>query len=151
MSKACRKVKSNLLLLQDSFMLEHTEPLFSSSHVSPRKEYIELERQTRAVNVDGVQAKAAVDVPVTRPYEITPEYVASFVDSIDYKRNPDIRAQKGRGQGLGDVTHAQSLSDVDSMKINDFKAAYLRAQKEIAELKARQSEKKEEEKGKEVK
>lgn len=138
MNKACRKVKSNLLLLQDSFMLEHSEPLFSSSHVSPRKEYVELERQTKTVNVDGVQAKAAVDVPVTRLYEITPEYVASFVDSIDYKRNPDIRAQKGRGQGLGDVTHTQALSDVDSMKINDFKAAYLRAQKEIADLKSKQ-------------
>ena len=120
-------------------MLEHTEPLFSSSHVSPRKEYVELERQTKTVNVDGVQAKAAVDVPVKRPYEITPEYVASFVDSIDYKRNPDIRAQKGRGQGLGDVTHAQALGDVDSMKINDFKAAYERAQKEIADLKAKQA------------
>ena len=119
-------------------MLEHTEPLFSSSHVSPRKEYIELERQTKTIKVDGVQAKAAVDVPVVRPYEITPEYVASFVDSIDYKRNPDIRAQKGRGQGLGDVTHAQALGDVDSMKISDFKAAYLRAQKEIADLKAKQ-------------
>ena len=139
MNKTCRKVKSHLLLLQDSFMLEHTEPLFSSSHVSPRKEYVELERQTKTVNVDGVQAKASVDVPVIRPYEITPEYVASFVDSIDYKRNPDIRAQKGRGQGLGDVTHAQALCDVDSMKINDFKAAYLRAQKDIADLKAKQN------------
>lgn len=138
MSKMCRRVKSNLLLLQDSFMLEHTEPLFSSSHVSPRKEYVELERQTKTLSVDGVQAKAAVDVPVIRPYEITPEYVASFVDSIDYKRNPDIRAQKMRGQGLGDVTQAQALAEVDSMKINDFKAAYLRAQKEIADLKAKQ-------------
>lgn len=129
-------------------MLEHAEPLFSSSHVSPRKEYVELERQTKTVEVDGIQAKAAVDVPVTRPYEITPEYVASFVDSIDYKRNPDIRAQKGRGQGLGDVTHAQALTEVDSMKISDFKAAYLRAQKEIADLKAKQvssDEKKEKE------
>lgn len=139
MSKMCRKVKSNLLLLQDAFMLEHTEPLFSSSHVSPRKEYVELERQTKTVNVDGVQAKAAVDVPVVRPYEITPEYVASFVDSIDYKRNPDIRAQKGRGQGLGDVTQAQALTEIDSMKVSDFKSAYLRAQKEIADLKAKQA------------
>lgn len=120
-------------------MLEHTEPLFSSSHVSPRKEYVELERQTKTVNVDGVQAKAAVDVPVVRPYEITPEYVASFVDSIDYKRNPDIRAQKGRGQGLGDVTQAQALTEIDSMKVSDFKSAYLRAQKEIADLKAKQA------------
>lgn len=120
-------------------MLEHTEPLFSSSHVSPRKEYVELERQTKTVNVDGVQAKAAVDVPVVRPYEITPEYVASFVDSIDYKRNHDIRAQKGRGQGLGDVTQAQALTEIDSMKVSDFKSAYLRAQKEIADLKAKQA------------
>ena len=124
-------------------MLEHSEPLFSSSHVSPRKEYVELERQTKSVNVDGVQAKAAVDVPIVRPYEITPDYVASFVDSIDYKRNPDLRAQKGRGQGLGDVTQVQALSSVDSMKINDFKAAYERARNELNELKKKQEAAKE--------
>lgn len=121
-------------------MLESTEPLFSTCRTVPCETYTELERRVSDVVVDGQVVKAAVDVPVQRDYEITPEYVASFVDSIDYKKVADVRNAPGRGQGLGDVTMAQAIGSVDSSKIADYKSAYEKALKEIQALKAEKAE-----------
>lgn len=48
------------------------------------------------------------------PYPITPQYVNSFVDSSDYRRDPISAINNGvNRRNLGDITGVQSLSSMD--------------------------------------
>lgn len=71
-------------------------------------------------------------------YPITPEYVNSFVDSVDYRINPLDCPQQPRGKNLGDVTCVQELFGLDSSVLQS-KISELRSQLEA--LQKNQSEK----------
>lgn len=63
------------------------------------------------------------------PYPITPQYVNSFVDSADYRRDPaNAIANAPKRTNLGDVTELQSVVNMDfttARKLyNDLKSKF---------------------------
>lgn len=51
------------------------------------------------------------------PYPITPQYVNSFVDSADYRRDPLNAISNGvKRSNLGDVTSVQDISSMDTQE-----------------------------------
>lgn len=59
-----------------------------------------------------------------QPYPITPQYVNSFVDSADYRRDPANAIANGvKRENLGDVRDVQNLSKVDTMSAQELYAA----------------------------
>lgn len=68
------------------------------------------------VSLDEVSSENGVSfVPHKYPYPITPQYVNSFVDSSDYRRDPVSAINNGiKRQNLGDVSSIQSVLDMDS-------------------------------------
>lgn len=56
-------------------------------------------------------------VDKVKKYPITPQYVNSFVDSSDYRRDPVSAISNGvKKSNLGDLTEIQSVLSMDSAK-----------------------------------
>lgn len=97
-----RRVKTGLIL--QNCYLRDVVPAFdvhSSSNVS--KSYVDL---TEQVVDDGVKVVESVV-----PYEITPAYVKSFAEGVDYRKDPESAVSNSRASGvnLGDLTALQEL------------------------------------------
>lgn len=71
-------------------------------------------------------------------YPITPEYVNSFADSVDYRIDPLNCSQLPRGKNLGDMTGVQELLELDSSSLKS-KIEALRS--EVERLQAVQNNK----------
>lgn len=77
----------------------------------PRKTYLEL--QKREENNSIIEELVEVDYP------ITPDYVKSFVEETDYKKNPDNLLTNAGKTNLGDVTELQRLQSMDMIALQD--------------------------------
>lgn len=98
------RIQSNLLQ-QNCFV---RDAINKSELVSGQpSEYVSLDE---VVTSKGVELKESVE-----PYPITPEYVSSFADSADYRRDP-IQAINNsvKGVNLGDITDIQKVSQLDT-------------------------------------
>lgn len=118
-----KKVVSNLLQ-QDVYVrdLRYSKPL--SPHSSSRSylaEVIEFKDNSE------VHSLKEVDYP------ITPEYVNSFADSVDYRIDPLNCPQQPRGKNLGDITGTQELLGLDSSVLQS-KITELRSQLESLQV-----------------
>lgn len=75
------------------------------------------------------------------PYEITQEYLDSFVESADYRRDP-VRAiiNAPERQNLGDIRDFQQINEMDDTQVRDaFKAIQSRYEKAKADFDAAQA------------
>lgn len=70
----------------------------------------EYETIDEVVTQDGVKL-----VTKTLPYTITPQYVNSFVDSSDYRRDPATAVLNGvKRPNLGDIRDIQDITSMDT-------------------------------------
>lgn len=99
-----KPLKSNLLL-QNCFVRDLTvAKLAVVDHV---KDYISLDEVTTP---NGIELRESVN-----PYPITPQYVNSFVDSSDYRRDPfNAVANAPVRNNLGDIAEVQRVASMDT-------------------------------------
>lgn len=103
-SAGSSRVQSNLLQ-QNCFVRDVTVKTSIDGAVSSPKTFLSLDEET---NQGGVKIVEKVN-----DYPITPHYVASFADSVDYRKDPFGNLQAPR-QNLGDVTAYQKVSSLDT-------------------------------------
>lgn len=86
-------------------------------------------------SIDEVVTDKGVEVRKTvEPYHITPQYVSSFVDSVDYRKDPiGAIANSFKRLNLGDITDVQKVA---SMDVSSARALYAELQKRFAEVKS---------------
>lgn len=106
---ACAKssrVQSNLLQ-QNCYVRDVTRAVDLKSPAPAESSYLSLDE---VVEDTGVKI---IKTPV--PYPITPDYVASFADSADYRRDPAGAIANGVAKpNLKDCTDFQSIMAMDS-------------------------------------
>lgn len=98
--------------LAQNVFVRDTRPAFDRKSKEAHRVYFELQETETD---DGISLKLeAVDYP------ITPDYVQSFVDSTNYKRDPaGAVASAPRRQNLGDITEMQRAKEMDSAAIRE--------------------------------
>ncbi|UPW41399.1 hypothetical protein [Dipodfec virus UA06Rod_16] len=110
-------------------------------HETP-KTYID---QVEEVNPDGSRIEKLVE----REYPITPEYVASFEESCNYKNDPQgAIARAPSRENLGDVSMFQHIAQSDSAEVQEF-VARAQAQYKTLLAKAQSASEKEKKEDKE--
>lgn len=103
------RVVSNLLQ-QNCYIRDITRLVDLKTDNSVDKTYYSLDE---IVDSDGVKI---VKNPV--PYHITPDFVASFADSADYRRDPANAIANGvKSKNLGDCVDFQKLMNMDSASL----------------------------------
>lgn len=107
-TKPCVKAHSNIL--QQDVYLREVAPL-TEPKSSPKSLY--YNSIVEVVTDKGIELKRTVE-----EYPITPETVASYVDSCDYKSDPLQAANRpAPGKNLGDISSVQmALKDVDGFR-----------------------------------
>lgn len=80
----------------------------------PVKKYCELQERPCANGV--IEEYVSVDYPITA------DSVNSFVDTADYKRNPDVFANAVPRQNLGDVSEIQKVLSNDMTALREMLA-----------------------------
>lgn len=102
----CTRVKCNLLQAEVYVRF----PVRVCEDKTEVTKYVELQKNPIKNGV--IEEFVEVDYP------ITPEYVNSFADSADYRKNPDVIAQAHPKQNLGDVTEVQRIlaNDVNALR-----------------------------------
>lgn len=104
-SSKSSRVQSNLLM-QNCFVRDvTTKSSVGSTPVSPDT-FISLDEE---VHQDGVSIVRKVN-----DYPITPQYVASFADGVDYRKDPFGAVSPVPRKNLGDITMIQRVSSMDS-------------------------------------
>lgn len=99
-----KKLSSNLLK-QNCYIRSTVEECDKCSDYS-EKSYVSIDE---VVTNNGVHL-----VEKTVPYPITPQYVNSFVDSSDYRRDPvNAVINAPRRQNLGDISGVQDICGFD--------------------------------------
>lgn len=101
----CRRVNSHLLQ-QNCFIRD----CVSSCSSEP------LEKCSSYLSIDEVSTPKGVELRETvNPYPITPQYVNSFADSSDYRRDPVSAINNASKRiNLGDITQIQDVASMDS-------------------------------------
>lgn len=90
---------------------------------------------THFTSLDEVSTPNGVEIKITEnEYPITPQYVNSFVDSADYRRDPlGAIANAPQRRNLGDVREIQDVSQMDTSELlalyNQLQARFGEAQK----------------------
>lgn len=113
MSKSSENIpiKTNLLK-QNCFLRECV-----SCPVAFKRQPGQYESLDEVSSSNGIELK-----PTVNDYPITPQYVNSFVDSSDYRRDPLAAIANGRGGvNLGDM---RQIQEVASMDMEHAKALY---------------------------
>lgn len=133
MNKITRKIGGNILR-QDCFRLEHVDHQLQSPIPRQEKEYVEL---VKHLQPDGIK-----EVYERKEYPVTPEYVASFAVSTDYKKDPSVvRPISELPQGLGDVTNLQRFSQMDTAELERISRNFNEAVEQLkAKLEAKTTE-----------
>lgn len=100
------KIPSNLL--QHNCYLRDVVPVFDKKTEYGDQIYLNVEEVT---SIDSLSLKHDVTV---QPYEITPQYVNSFVESADYRRDPfQAVLSAPKRKGLGDIRDLQKVNAMD--------------------------------------
>lgn len=128
--KRCFRVNSNLLY-QNALIMERLEP-FDKKTVYEEETYPTVDENLSGTTIEGSQTFKTVDVP----YELTPETVKSYADSVNYKVDPAGAIASGvPRKNLGDVRDAQRLSAEDSSELRamyeSLKEKFEAAQKQL--------------------
>lgn len=112
MSSRSSRVQSNLLQ-QNCFVRD----------VTRRNDFVQSSSPETFVSIDEVVTKDGVKlVEKEYPYPITPQYVNSFVDSSDYRKDPFSAINNGNNRvNLGDI---RDLQDVASMDMEHARSLY---------------------------
>lgn len=99
-----RKIQSNVLK-QNCFLRDCVE----------EREHLSDYSDKSYTSIDEVVTNHGVEVVENQvPYPITPQYVNSFVDSSDYRRDPvNAIVNAPKRQNLGDVSGLQTICDLD--------------------------------------
>lgn len=99
-------------LLQQNCFLRDTTKKSSSCGVSP----------TTFDSIDEVTTDTGIELKrSSNPYQITPQYVNSFVESSDYRRDPISAVNNGvKKKNLGDITQFQDLSSLDTAQLGSL-------------------------------
>lgn len=112
MSKSSRIVSN--LLQQNCYVRDVTRSVDLKSPSSSDSQYLSLDEEQTD---EGFKIKKNL-----YPYPITPDYVASFADSSDYRRDPANSVVSGvKGKNIGDCTDFQKIMNMDS---SDMYALY---------------------------
>lgn len=104
----CKKVESNLL--KQRVLVTDVLPVFDCQTKYTEGFYETLD------TVSGVDDRGAYSRDIVRrvPYEITPESVKSYADSVDYHVDPARAVANGSaGRNLGDVRDFQRILQMD--------------------------------------
>lgn len=99
-----RKIQSNVLM-QNCYI---RDSVLEDEHITDYgdKNYISLDEIVTGKGVEIVENKV--------PYHVTPQYVNSFVDSSDYRRDPvNAVLNAPRRQNLGDISGVQEICGFD--------------------------------------
>lgn len=116
-------IKTNLLR-QNCYLRDTT--VNSQLDSFPPDSYVSLDE---VVTDKGIELNESV-----QPYPITPQYVNSFVDSSDYRRDPlNAIANSSVRTNLGDITEIQDVLSMDSSQArilyNQLQERFSNAQK----------------------
>lgn len=105
MTNKSSRVQSNLLQ-QNCFVRDVSRAVDLKSDDTPVS-YVSIDEE---VTPSGTKVEFN-----SYPYPITPQYVNSFVDSSDYRRDPANAVANGvKKSNFGDVRSLQSLSQMDT-------------------------------------
>lgn len=119
-SAPLRELQTNLLQ-QNCYVRDVTNKVYT--HREPITQYESLDT---VVEEDGVKLRRAV-----QDYPITPQYVQSFVDSADYRKDPLGAIANGKSrQNLGDITEMQQVSN---MGTDEARAMYEQLKQRFSE------------------
>lgn len=77
--------------------------------------YEETQKTEKYLSVDEITTDKGIELKYTEhDYPITPEYVNSFADSSDYRRDPmGAIANGSKRPNLGDITEMQEVASMD--------------------------------------
>lgn len=113
--KQPEKLKTGLV--RTNVYIHEVAPLVDKKSIYHDKYYLSMEEK---IGEDNALRHVVSEIP----YEITPDYVNSFTDSADYRRDPVAAVINSTPrQNLGDVTEFQKINELD-----DSQAAALFAQ-----------------------
>lgn len=99
-------------LIQQNCFVRDVVRLTDSPVSSSSENYLSLDE---VVTDKGVELREVVV-----PYPVTPQYVNSFVDSSDYRKDPfSSVAQSSKGFNLGDIRDIQNVSSMDTEKARE--------------------------------
>lgn len=112
------RIQSNLLQ-QNCFVRDVTRKVDIQGSVPDFFESLD-----EVVTDKGIELKRSVE-----PYPITPQYVSSFADSSDYRKDPLQAISSGvNRQNLGDISDVQRVAALD---FSDARALYERLKKQF--------------------
>lgn len=138
--KKCTKVVSNLL--QQNVYVRDVLPIFDEKKDYRQDTYPELE---------------TVDLPngyfekvVEKPYPHTPESVASYADSCDYRLNLDAAMAAPPKANLGDVRIYQGMFDGNGLDLREKMLAAQARYQEYLSLQNKEEKKTQNEEGENV-
>lgn len=103
------------------------------------------EKITKYESIDEVTTDKGVELRYTEhDYPITPEYVNSFAESADYRRDPiSAIANGGSRKNLGDITDMQNVSAMDTEQARNLYEQLKQKFGKAEELKQNNNENKE--------
>lgn len=106
-----KKLVTNML--EQNVFVRDTRPAFDKKSKSAQRVYYEL---VENITEDGINYKLeAVDYPITQ------DYVDSFADSTNYKKDPaGAVARAPQRQNLGNISDMQKASEMDSESLKTF-------------------------------
>lgn len=117
MSKVVKRNIGGCILRQNCFRREQVDHSLQLPIRRQPGEYVEL---VRHMQPDGIK-----EVYESKEYPITPEYVASFAVSTDYKKDSSvIRPMSELSPGIGDIREIQRISNMDTMEIERLTKQY---------------------------
>lgn len=101
-------IKSNLL--QQNCFLRDCSPALDISGKNSLSDGVSYESVDLVTESDGIRVRKTLV-----PYPITPDYVDSFVDSSDYRKDPAAAVLNSvKKPNLGDITSFQDVSSMDT-------------------------------------
>lgn len=109
------RVQSNLLQ-QNCFVRDVTRKVdLGDTPKSSEGSYVSLDEVTTST---GVEIRRTVE-----PYPITPQYVSSFAESSDYRKDPFSAITNGiRRKNLGDIVDVQRVAGMDMSSAQELYA-----------------------------
>lgn len=117
-------------LIQQNCFVRDVVRLVDAPISSSSEQYVSLDE---VVTDTGVQLRETVV-----NYPITPQYVNSFVDSSDYRKDPfSSVVQSSKGSNLGDIRDIQNISSMDSSQarelFNQLKARFSQSENSVSQ------------------
>lgn len=123
MNKNVIKPKTSILDFQNCY-LKSASPAVVGRSIPASKKYVELEEQMLP---NGVKYEL-----VEKEYPFTPEYVRSYADTVDYRRDPmQAIANAPKRANLGDVGAIQQLLNSSSEENFAFLEKLIEARKAV--------------------